>query len=206
MNENQFQIDVEAEQQLLSTNLTTKPSDIAAQETETIATSFALPESFSLSEQLQPNVELAKSFSLSEQLQPNVELAKSFSLSEQLQPNVELAKSFSLSEQLQPNVELAQSILLEPTKLENTSAPMAEVSKVAAGLSVKFDAESSYNQLSKKVEDIEQGFDSNMNLSGDRWIPYPRAQNKFEEKPTTDPTNLIFENRMDRFSNFPIWQ
>lgn len=158
MNDNQFQIDIEAEQQLLSTSLTTKPSDIAVQETETIATSFALPESLSLSEQLQPTVELPK------------------------------------------------SVLLEPTKLENASTPTAEVSNVAAGLSVKFDAESSYNQLSKKVEEIEQGFDSNMNLSGDRWIPYPKAQNKFEEKPTTDPTNLIFEDRMDRFSTFPVWQ
>ena len=189
MNEEQLKIDVEAEQQILSTAFTTKPSDIFVQENENILPSFDLPESISISEQVQPNLELLKSISISEQVQPNLELLK----------------SISISEQVQPNLELSESLLIEPTKFASVSTPTAEVSSVAMGLSVKFDAETSYNQLSKKINEIEENFENSSNLSSEKGMPYPKAQNKFEEKPTTDPTNLIFDDRMLKFSSMPIW-
>lgn len=157
MNEDQLQIDVQAEQQLLSTSIITNPSDLSVQKTENIVPSFNLPE------------------------------------------------SLKISEQIQPTVELPESILLESTKVNFADAPLAEVSSVAIGLNVKFDAESSYNQLSKKVDAMEEGFETSLNQNLDRWIPYPKAQNKFEEKPTTDPTNLVFDDRMFKFSSIPAW-
>jgi hypothetical protein len=38
-----------------------------------------------------------------------------------------------------------------------------------------------------------------------RWLPDPKASNDFEERPSLEQTNLIFDNRKERFSQYPKW-
>lgn len=97
---------------------------------------------------------------------------------------------------------LPQSIMYQPTNVNISEQTKAEVSVVALDLRVKFDAEDSYNKLKDVVDDVQQSV-SGSNES--RWLPDPKASNDFEERPSLEQTNLIFDNRKERFSQYPQW-
>jgi hypothetical protein len=100
------------------------------------------------------------------------------------------------------NQPLPESIIYQPTNVNISEQTKAEVSVVALDLRVKFDAEDSYNKLKDVVEGVQQSVsNSNDNLG----IPYPKASNDFEERPSLEQTNLIFDNRKERFSQYPKW-
>lgn len=100
------------------------------------------------------------------------------------------------------NQPLPESIIYQPTSVNISSQTKAEVSGVALDLRIKFDAEDSYNQLKDVVDGVQQSVSgSNEN----RWIPDPKASDQFEERPSLEQTNLIFDNRKERFSEHPSW-
>lgn len=100
------------------------------------------------------------------------------------------------------NQPLPESILYQPTNVNISSQTKAEVSGVALDLRIKFDAEDSYNQLKDVVDEVQQSVSgSNEN----KWLPDPKASDQFEERPSLEQTNLIFDNRKERFSQHPNW-
>lgn len=122
-----------------------------------------------------------------------------------VQSSSNLPESIQLSSENQPKVPLPEPIILNATPIKTDVVPAAEVSKVSVGLDIKFDAQASYNKLSQKVETLESNMISSEERNMQQSLPYPRAQNKFEEKPTTEPTNLIFETRVLKFAKTPMW-
>jgi hypothetical protein len=105
----------------------------------------------------------------------------------------------------QAEVNLPPSLPYTATQVNIKTNTQAEVSKIALDLSIKFNAEDSYNNLKTAVDSLQSQVNSNSNQLVNRWIPDPKAANKFEEKPTVDPTNLIFVSRREQFSRFPHW-
>lgn len=97
------------------------------------------------------------------------------------------------------------SITYIPTPVPISEKTEAEAANVSLDLKVKFDPEEEYKILKKTVENIQEGIDTMANEQHDRWIPLPRALNSFEERPTLEQTNLIFDQRRDRFSEYPKW-
>ena len=105
----------------------------------------------------------------------------------------------------QAEVNLPPSLPYTATQVNIKTNTQAEVSKTSLDLSIKFNAEDSYNNLKNAVDSLQSQVNSNSNQLVNRWIPDPRPANKFEEKPTVEPTNLIFVNRREQFSRFPHW-
>ena len=105
----------------------------------------------------------------------------------------------------QTEVNLPPSLPYTATQVNIKTNTQAEVSKTSLDLSVKFNAEDSYNNLKTAVDSLQSQVNSNSNQLVNRWIPDPKAANKFEEKPTVEPTNLIFVSRREQFSRFPHW-
>lgn len=117
----------------------------------------------------------------------------------------------SASEQMQdiqinPDViRLPDSMSFTPTNVDTSNATQAETSKVAIDLTVKFDAEQQYKSLKETVDGMQKGIEQIGNEQHSKWIPFPRALNNFEEKPILEQTNLIFEERRSKFSEYPRW-
>jgi hypothetical protein len=106
---------------------------------------------------------------------------------------------------VQTSIELPQSIPIEPTQLDVSKTPMAEASKVAVDIAIKFDPETSYKELRSTVNDMQMTLSDTVNNMTNRWLPNPRQSSNFEERALTMPTNLIFEARRDRFGAYPYW-
>jgi hypothetical protein len=100
---------------------------------------------------------------------------------------------------------LPPSISYVATPLDISHQTEAQVSKVAVDLTIKFDPEKEYDNIKKSVEELQSVVDSMNSDMHDRWIPFPRALNNFEERPTLEQTNLVFRERRDRFSQYPRW-
>lgn len=105
----------------------------------------------------------------------------------------------------QVSMDLPESLPIRPTAIPIDVNAAPEISKTAIDLQVKFDAETSYKQLKGTVDELQNSMDEAARKQSYNWLPDPRASQKFEERPTTDPTNLIFDDRMDRFSSYPHW-
>jgi Zn-dependent metalloprotease len=107
---------------------------------------------------------------------------------------------------VQPDLPLPKSIPYEASNIEIPKDIKMDVSDKSLGLEVKFDAESSYNELKTSVENLQSSLTSMHSDQYSQNLPsVPRAVNNFEEKPTLDQTNLIFEERRTKFSQYPKW-
>jgi len=105
----------------------------------------------------------------------------------------------------QPSPQLPSSVTYVPSKVDVSHNPEAQTADVRMNLKIKFDAEQSYNHLKKTMDDVQETLASTVNQIQTKWIPEPRAINSFEEKPTLEQTNLIFDSRMEKFSEYPRW-
>jgi hypothetical protein len=105
----------------------------------------------------------------------------------------------------QTEVNLPPSLPYTATQVNIKTNAQAEVSKTSLDLSIKFNAEDSYNNLKTAIDTLDSKVNSNSNQLVNRWIPDPRSADKFEEKPTVEPTNLIFVNRREKFTQIPNW-
>lgn len=117
----------------------------------------------------------------------------------------------SASEQMQeiqsnPDaVRLPDSMSYTSANVDVSNATTAEASKVAMDLTIKFDPEAQYKALKETVDDMQKGIEQIGSDQHSKWIPFPKALNNFEEKPILEQTNLIFEERRSKFSEYPRW-
>ena len=117
----------------------------------------------------------------------------------------------SASEQMQeiqsnPDIiRLPDSMSYTPAEVDISTATTAEASKVAMDLTIKFDPETQYKALKETVDGMQKGIQELGNEQQYKWIPFPKAVNNFEEKPILEQTNLIFEERRSKFSEYPHW-
>jgi hypothetical protein len=105
----------------------------------------------------------------------------------------------------QLKVELPESLPIRPTAIPLEVSVSPDYAKSALDLSVKFDAETKYTELNSRISSLQRDMESVGRETGQGWLPNPQAKNNFEERPTTDPTNLIFINRRERFGSYPRW-
>jgi len=102
-------------------------------------------------------------------------------------------------------IRLPDSMSYTPANVDVSNATTAETSKVAMDLTIKFDPETQYKALKETVDGMQKGIQELGNSQQSKWIPFPRALNNFEEKPILEQTNLIFEERRSKFSEYPRW-
>jgi hypothetical protein len=100
---------------------------------------------------------------------------------------------------------LLESIVYQATKVDISEKTSAEVADVGIKLQVKFDPEASYKKLEENVDGIRDSVTSIADNAQNKWIPNPSPASKFEERPTLEPTNLIFDARAERFAQYPNW-
>jgi hypothetical protein len=100
---------------------------------------------------------------------------------------------------------LLESIVYQATKVDISEKTSAEVADVGIKLQVKFDPEASYKKLEENVDGIRDSVTSIADNAQNKWIPNPSPASKFEERPTLEPTNLIFDARSERFALYPNW-
>jgi len=100
---------------------------------------------------------------------------------------------------------LMESIVYQATKVDVSEKTSAEVADVGIKLQVKFDPEASYKKLEENVDGIRDSVTSLADNAQNQWIPNPSPASKFEERPTLEQTNLIFDARAERFAQYPIW-
>ena len=102
--------------------------------------------------------------------------------------------------------------LPDPQLIENTGTEVLksdlkpEYSEIISNFSVKMDPEATYEKVTDLEGKINQ-LDKNM---GD--LKYPKGnwinnteKDKYEERPTVEATNLVFDARLRRFGSRPIW-
>jgi hypothetical protein len=100
---------------------------------------------------------------------------------------------------------LMESIVYQATKVDVSEKTSAEVADVGIKLQVKFDPEASYKKLEENVDGLRESVTSIADNAQNKWIPNPSPSSKFEERPTLEPTNLIFDARAERFAQYPTW-
>jgi hypothetical protein len=109
---------------------------------------------------------------------------------------------------LQPSLELPPRILLQATEIDVEENVKAQRSETAAlDFNVKMDAEAAYEKaeyLEEQMTEMRGGFQDLYNNVKNNWLP-SRQKDEFEERPTIEPTNLIFYARRDRMSMPPQW-
>lgn len=103
--------------------------------------------------------------------------------------------------------------LPQPIPFLSTEVPIRQEIKpqlaTSSGVNftVKMEAEQAYKkteQLEKKISEMRGGIEDFYNEMKKSWIPNSNRDD-FEERPTTEPNNLIFEARRTRMSLQPPW-
>lgn len=77
----------------------------------------------------------------------------------------------------------------------------------SVGFELKIQPEEVYKKaemLEEQVTQLQTGVSSIIKEMKNSWIPNKNFDN-FEERPASEPTNLIFIARRDRMSQFPSW-
>ena len=107
----------------------------------------------------------------------------------------------------QPSPELPESTLFENTVIENASVQLPNYSETIKQYTVSADPE----MLMKKTERLEEqivsmGNSINNLENSDRgkWL-HPREKDNFEERPSVDPSNLIFDTKTIQMKELPRW-
>jgi hypothetical protein len=105
------------------------------------------------------------------------------------------------------DIPLPDPITYEPTQVEIKSGVEAQTAKLSGlDFQVKIDAEEAYEKtvsLENQMQEMRGGFkDLYDNIKGGDWLQNTNRDD-FEERPLTDPKNLLFESRRDKSSMFP---
>lgn len=103
---------------------------------------------------------------------------------------------------------LPESIPYTATDINNNNSDVVpEIQKLEMDYGVKIDAEEAYSKAEETEKKLEEMTKSVVELYGQFQPTWFQNMNKdsFEERPTTEPTNLIFDVRRDRMSQAPYW-
>jgi hypothetical protein len=99
-------------------------------------------------------------------------------------------------------VELPEASFMIPTETTDSfSSRMleAQFSKTITPTNIESDVDSLY----QKTKSLEESI-MNLQNRGDGWLK-TKERDSFEERPTVEPTNLVFEQRKMRSSTIPEW-
>lgn len=109
---------------------------------------------------------------------------------------------------VQPDMPLPDPILFKATEIDLSETVKAEASQIAGlDFDVKMQVEEVYErteQLEEKMGEMYGGFQDLYENVKNKWLPI-REKDEFEERPTIEPRNLIFEARRDKMSMPPQW-
>jgi hypothetical protein len=183
--ENNISMDFEAERQLMSPIINVFNEEIST--TNNVLFDPKLPES-----NLIQSVE-------STQL-PQTELIVSSTINETNSIDNLLPDSKLISQNF--SVELPESSFIVPTEtIDSFSSQMLQpqFSKTISPSNVDGDIDSLY----QKTKSLEQMI-LDLQNKGDGWLK-SKERDSFEERPTVEPTNLVFEQRKMRSSTIPEW-
>jgi ArsR family metal-binding transcriptional regulator len=104
-------------------------------------------------------------------------------------------------------VALPETTLFTPTPVSITETIHPTKAKVELNAEIKMGAEEAYSKAEdteKKLNEVRAGMLDMYNDMKNDWIPN-KNKDEFEERPTTEPNNLIFDARRDRMSMEPKW-
>lgn len=104
------------------------------------------------------------------------------------------------------DIPLPETVFYKPTPEVNLELS-APVSKIQIDYGVPVTAEEAYDkaeETEKKLNGMMMGMNELYSQFQKPWLENQNKDN-FEERPTTEPTNLIFIDRRDRMSMFPHW-
>jgi hypothetical protein len=103
---------------------------------------------------------------------------------------------------------LIKSIPIEATEIESKTSVVPQESKTSGiNFSVKVDPETAYKkaqEVETSLKTLQSGVETMANEMNNSWLPN-KNRDDFEERPTVEATNLIFENRRDKMSQNPLW-
>jgi len=123
--------------------------------------------------------------------------------------------SFSFSEEttteslytIMKDIPLPETVFFTPTEINIEKTVTPQTSTVGVNYNVKIDAEEAYNkaeQTEAMLNEVRGGMLEMYNEMKNSWLSN-NNKDDFEERPTIEPTNLIFENRRDKMSSPPKW-
>lgn len=196
--ENNFSINVNAEIQSLgldSIGQEEVPSQFTNIQTDVELPERTIPSSMEIDDN-RPNIQSTIQEDL--QINRNLETSK---LDVSVEPD-----STSIPQAAEITATVIDPVLMEATQIE----PPRNISAQSSGgvnMSVKIQAEDAFKKaegISHEVQELRQGIQEVQNSIKEPWLPM-REKDEFEERPTTEPTNLIFEERRSRMTAYPEW-
>ncbi len=95
---------------------------------------------------------------------------------------------------------LPDSMPYEATEIHIASEAKASLAEM--DIKGEFDAESKYDELSARLEEMKQ---SDPEKNANQWLPDPGPKDNYEETPILEQTNLIFDDRKQKFVMMPKW-
>jgi hypothetical protein len=105
------------------------------------------------------------------------------------------------------DIPLPETIFYTATDVDISSKIVPQIATLDTEFSIKVDAEEAYSKAEEteaKLEEVRGGMIDMYQNMMNSWLPN-NNKDEFEERPTTEPTNLIFEARRDRMSMAPKW-
>lgn len=95
---------------------------------------------------------------------------------------------------------LPDSMPYESTEIHIASETKASLAEM--NIEGDFDAESKYDELSARLREMKQ---SDPEENANQWLPNPGPKDNYEETPILEQTNLIFDDRNQKFVMMPKW-
>jgi CRISPR/Cas system CSM-associated protein Csm5 (group 7 of RAMP superfamily) len=198
--ENNISMDFEAERQLMSPIINVFNEEIST--TNNVLFDPKLPESDliqSLESTELPQTQFIVSSKTNETNFVDNLLPESQPISQNFVDNL-LPESQPISQNF--GVELPEASFMIPTETTDSfSSQMleAQFSKTITPTNIESDVDSLY----QKTKSLEESI-MNLQNRGDGWLK-TKERDSFEERPTVEPTNLVFEQRKMRSSTIPEW-
>jgi len=105
------------------------------------------------------------------------------------------------------DIPLPETSFYTATEVDTGTRVAPQIAIIDKDFNIKMDAETAYSkaeETEKKLKEVKDGMLDMYNNMMNSWLPN-NNKDEFEERPTTEPQNLIFENRRDRMSMPPKW-
>lgn len=122
-------------------------------------------------------------------------------------PEVETPENTVTAASDEIKITLPESEFIQNTPSEGVKSDLKpEYSEMISNFSIKIDAEAAYekaNDLEGKINQLDKNI-GDLKYPKGNWINNSE-KDKYEERPTVEATNLVFDARLKRFSSRPNW-
>jgi hypothetical protein len=200
--ENNFSIDVDAETNAMGiSNISDAitPSEFIVIQTESNLPEPMVPQPMDPNLNLQPNQNLVAM---------DVQNTGTNSVVPSTMEAMELNAESQIPQLMEVNAQIEEVIPFEATDINPTERIAVQYSSTSGiDFNVKIEAEEVYKKtqmLEAQLGEMKGGFKDMYENLKNSWLPL-RDRDEFEERPTTEATNLVFEARRDRMSMIPHW-